>query len=111
MLSISARLESDNPALFGDFGWPFDGDIGANFIAFSKALGRSFAPGGNCFLLGLPEGVCVGLVKPFCVGVEGRSKYSFPERVCKSGGGIGIFKSGLLVGERGVLTAIVVDLR
>jgi hypothetical protein len=34
-------------------------------MALSKTLGRSLAPGGNCFLLGLPVGVCAGLVKPW----------------------------------------------
>ena len=83
------------------------GVIGSSFIAFSKILGSSFAPGGRAFLLGLPWGVAYGEVKALLlVGVVGRSR-SWPERVCKSGGGIGSLKSCLLEpGESGVLEDI-----
>lgn len=42
-------------------------------MAFSKALGRSCAPGGFCFLLGLPWGVEMGVMKLLPVGVLGLS--------------------------------------
>lgn len=44
------------------------------FMAASKAVGRSFAPGGIVRLLGLPSGVLSGLMKllMFMVGVTGR---------------------------------------
>lgn len=66
------------PALVGEVlpVWPypvFVGDDGASFIAFSNTFGRSMAPGGCLLLLGLPWGVWGGLVKPYLVGVEGRS--------------------------------------
>jgi hypothetical protein len=44
-----------------------------SFMAFSKAVGRSLAPGGFCFLLGLPCGVATGVMKLLRVGVLGRS--------------------------------------
>ena len=67
----------------GDNGVPacrpdFDGLPGASFMAFSKAIGRSFAPGGFCFLLGLPWGVDTGVMKLLRFGVFGLSpKVSF----------------------------------
>lgn len=55
------------------------------FIALSKAVGRSLAPGGFVFLLGLPCGVLVGWIKLFglplgVLGREGASPeaFSFP---------------------------------
>jgi hypothetical protein len=64
---------------------------GANFKALSKATGRSIAPGGLRLLLGLPCGVCTGVIKLFLVGVLGRSlKVSFwSPRVWRGGGGAG----------------------
>jgi hypothetical protein len=44
-----------------------------SFMAFSKAVGRSFAPGGFCFLLGLPCGVDAGVMKLLRLGVFGLS--------------------------------------
>jgi len=44
-----------------------------SFIEFSKAVGRSLAPGGFCFLLGLPCGVDTGVMKLFLFGVLGLS--------------------------------------
>ena len=55
------------------------GDNGASLSEVSKTFGRSFAPGGSLFLLGLPWGVDIGVVKPF----------SLAERVCRRGGGAG----------------------
>ena len=72
------------------------GELGPSFMAFSNTFGRSLAPGGSLFLLGLPWGVEKGEVNPICVGVCGLSEYSFPDRVCKGGGGIGMLKAGLL---------------
>lgn len=48
------------------------------FMAASKAVGRSLAPGGFVFLLGLPSGVLSGLMKllMFMVGVTGRGTAS-----------------------------------
>lgn len=46
------------------------GDI---FMAFSKATGRSVAPGGFRFLLGLPCGVETGVMKLLRIGVLGLS--------------------------------------
>lgn len=46
---------------------------GVSFIAFSKATGKSTAPGGALFLLGLPCGVWTGVMKLFLDGVLGRS--------------------------------------
>jgi len=68
---------------------------GFSFMAFSKATGRSTAPGGALFLLGLPCGVETGVMKLFLVGVFGRSlKASFwPERVWRGGGGTGRISS------------------
>lgn len=89
-------------SLLGELEWPLKLSrvalvgfpaVGASFMAFSKTSGRSCAPGGSCFLLGLPTGVAVGDTKPACVGVEGRS---WGARVCTKGGGIGILKSFLL---------------
>jgi len=85
-------------------------------MAWSKTFGKSFAPGGNCDLLGLPCGVAVGDVKP-CPpgGVEGDSAlWSLPWRAYIFGGGIGRLKSslGLVLpprGERGTLVAIVAE--
>lgn len=52
--------------------------VGLIFIAFSNATGRSLAPGGFRFLLGLPCGVDTGVVKLFLLGVLGLSlKASF----------------------------------
>ncbi len=43
-------------------------------------------------------------MKPPWVGVCGLSKYSFPDRVWRGGGGIGMLKSGLLdLGRKGEL--------
>lgn len=50
-----------------------------SFIALSKAVGRSLAPGGFCFLLGLPCGVETGVMKLLRVGVCGRSLNWSPE--------------------------------
>jgi len=44
------------------------------FRAFSNATGRSLAPGGFCFLLGLPWGVETGVIKLLRFGVFGRSE-------------------------------------
>ena len=54
-------------------------------------------------MLGLPWGVSYGEVKALLEGVCGLSYTSFAERVCKSGGGIGIVKLGfpLFKGEIG----------
>lgn len=68
--------------------------VGRSFMAFSKTWGRSNAPGGWWCLLGLPCGVCCGLVKGSCEGVPGRS-ISVP-RVWSGGGGIGSWKPSLL---------------
>ena len=46
---------------------------GASFKAFSKAIGRSLAPGGFDFLLGLPCGVETGVMKLLRFGVLGLS--------------------------------------
>ena len=62
-------------------------------MALSKTFGRSLAPGGNRFLLGLPCGVETGEVKLFCVGVWGNSYSALPDRVCSNGGGIGSLNS------------------
>jgi hypothetical protein len=54
-----------------------------SFNAFEKTSGRSKAPGGILFLLGLPVGVSEGEMKPLysCFGVPGFSLTSFEERV------------------------------
>lgn len=72
-------------------------------MAFSKATGRSLAPGGFRFLLGLPCGVETGVVKLFRFGVFGRSlKDSFwLERVWRGGGGTGRMPSCLPPCEEG----------
>jgi hypothetical protein len=70
--------------------------FGVSFIELSKATGRSLAPGGFRFLLGLPCGVETGVMKLFRFGVFGRSllKASFwLERVCRGGGGTGMILS------------------
>jgi hypothetical protein len=64
--------------------------VGRSFMAFSKTWGRSKAPGGAFDLLGLPWGVCGGLMKRSCEGVAGRSMLF--ERVCSGGGTIGSWK-------------------
>jgi hypothetical protein len=61
-------------------------------MAFSKTCGRSKDPGGAWCLLGLPWGVCCGLMKASCEGVLGRFMSSAPERVCIGGGGVGSWK-------------------
>lgn len=48
--------------------------VGLIFIAFSNATGRSLAPGGLRFLLGLPCGVETGVMKLFLFGVFGLSE-------------------------------------
>ena len=67
-------------------------------MALEKTSGRSKAPGGMRFLLGLPWGVCMGEMK------AGSSREGVPrlassmlceERVCESGGGTGRAKSCL----------------
>ena len=67
-------------------------------MALEKTSGRSKAPGGMRFLLGLPCGVCMGEMK------AGSSRAGVPrlassmlceERVCVSGGGTGKAKSCL----------------
>jgi hypothetical protein len=68
-------------------------------MALEKTSGRSKAPGGMRFLLGLPWGVCMGEMK------AGSSREGVPrmlassmlceERVCVSGGGTGKAKSCL----------------
>lgn len=68
-----------------------------NFIAFSNAMGRSLAPGGSCFLLGLPRGVDTGVVKLLRPGVFGRSLL----RVWRGGGGTGAMPSCLPPWEEG----------
>lgn len=72
-------------------------------MAFSKATGRSCAPGGFRFLLGLPCGVETGVVKLFRPGVLGRSaKESFwLARVWRAGGGTGRTPSCLLAWDEG----------
>lgn len=54
------------------------GVVPSRFMAWSKAEGRSWAPGGTVFLLGLPWGVLVGSMKLLCLlpGVEGRAGMS-----------------------------------
>ena len=47
--------------------------VGVIFIEFSKATGRSIAPGGFRLLPGLPCGVDTGVMKLFRLGVPGRS--------------------------------------
>jgi hypothetical protein len=77
---------------------------GLSFIAFSKAVGRSFAPGGNRLLLGLPWGVEAGVMKLFMVGVLGLApRASFwLERVRRGGGAVGrVLLSCLLPWEEG----------
>lgn len=56
-------------------GLPKPVPVGVSFIALSKAEGRSFAPGGATFLLGLPCGVETGEIQLFLEGVEGLSPY------------------------------------
>ena len=73
--SVSSPPPSFN--LFGDVGVPgfvLEGEpiVGSSLMAFSKTWGRSNAPGGWWCLLGLPWGVCCGLMKA-SVGVPGRS--------------------------------------
>lgn len=85
--------------LLGEVGVPgfdLEGEpmVGRSFMAFSKTWGRSNAPGGWWCLLGLPWGVCCGLMKGSCDGVPGRS-ISVP-RVWSAGGGIGSWKPSLL---------------
>ena len=63
-MTLSSKLLTLSSAmgrlfLFGEFGvscWrpPLVGLVGMSFMALSKILGRSFAPGGILFLLGLP---------------------------------------------------------
>jgi hypothetical protein len=67
--------------------------VGSSLMAFSKTCGRSNAPGGWWCLLGLPWGVCCGLMKA-SVGVPGRSIAL--SRVCSGGGGAGSWKLSLL---------------
>ena len=70
--------------------------LGVSFRELSKATGRSLAPGGFRFLLGLPCGVETGVMKLFRFGVFGCSllKDSFwLERVCRGGGGTGMILS------------------
>lgn len=57
------------PSLFG-----LPKVVGVSFIELSKAAGRSLAPGGFRFLLGLPVGVWTGVMKLFLLGVLGRSE-------------------------------------
>lgn len=57
---------------------------GLSVIALSNALGRSWAPGGIVFLLGLPWGVLGGfrnalLLLPFLTGVLGRAEASLDD--------------------------------
>lgn len=70
--------ESGETRLCGRESWiGFSTEVGANEREFSKASGRSYAPGGAVLLLGLPCGVWAGLMKPllaFLVGVEGRAE-------------------------------------
>lgn len=78
--------------------------FGVSFRELSKATGRSLAPGGFRFLLGLPCGVETGVMKLFRLGVFGLSllKDSFcVERVCKGGGGTGMMFSCLPPCEEG----------
>jgi hypothetical protein len=56
-----------------------------SFMAFSKAVGRSLAPGGFCFLLGLPCGVDTGVMKLFRLGVFGLSLNWSLERAWREG--------------------------
>lgn len=62
-----------------------------SFMALEKTSGRSNAPGGMRFLLGLPCGVWAGEMKAGSsrLGVPGASFMLFEERVCRSGGGMG----------------------
>lgn len=78
--------------------------VGRSFNALEKTSGRSNAPGGIRFLLGLPVGVSAGEIQPLrsCCGVPGVSLTSFAERVWRSGGRTGMASSCL-----GVLDAIV----
>lgn len=59
--------------------------VGSSFMALEKTSGKSKAPGGILFLLGLPCGVCDGDMKAFCavdadIGVSGRCPKSLPVR-------------------------------
>lgn len=67
--------------------------VGRRRMAFSKTWGRSNAPGGWWCLLGLPWGVCCGLMKA-SAGVPGRS--ILLPRVWRSGGGTGSGNLSLL---------------
>ncbi len=77
--------------------------VGVIFIAFSKATGKSNAPGGARFLLGLPCGVATGVVKLFLVGVPGLSLNAsfWLERVRRGGVGTGRMPSCLPPCEAG----------
>jgi hypothetical protein len=81
--------------------------VGSSFIALEKTSGRSKAPGGMRFLLGLPCGVWTGEMKGcalwfWCrgeVGVRGRSPRSLAPRECIGGGIMGMFRRRLLSGD------------
>ncbi|KAH0238733.1 hypothetical protein KCV06_g9, partial [Aureobasidium melanogenum] len=83
--------------------------VGSSFMALENTSGRSKAPGGMRFLLGLPWGVWTGEMKGcalwfwfWCrgeVGVRGRSPRSLPARECIGGGIMGMFKCRLLSGD------------
>ena len=89
-MTLSAKLTlSDIEAILlaDDSGDSFKADLvgvdGASLRALSKAWGKSMDPGGTLCLLGLPWGVCAGLINA-CLestGVEGRSMGPLPERV------------------------------
>jgi hypothetical protein len=88
----------------GDVGVPAldlagEPSVGSSRMAFSKTWGRSKAPGGCWCLLGLPCGVCCGLMKASCEGVPGRSMSL--ARVWSGGGGTGSWKLGALAMVRG----------
>ena len=75
-----------------------------SFIALSKAIGRSWAPGGCDFLLGLPCGVETGVMKLVRFGVPGTSWLKdsiWLVRVCRGGRRVGELLSFLLPCEEG----------
>jgi hypothetical protein len=78
-------------------------------MALEKTSGRSKAPGGMRFLLGLPWGVCIGEIKAGSSreGVPIVSSMLFEDRVCVSGGGTGRAKSCLWALVKGEPEAIV----
>lgn len=78
--------------------------LGVSFIALSKAVGSSWAPGGCDFLLGLPCGVETGVMKLVRLGVAGASWLKdsiWLVRVCRGGRRVGEELSVLFACEEG----------